>query len=176
MKVDWKLAALAAFLFMQKKPAKAAASPQVVIQKGGNQMTLDQLRELALSVGFPDPDTAAAVAMAESGGFEAAVGDQGNSFGLWQIHKPSHPKYEASLLLTPWYNGQAALEISQVGKNWEPWTQFRNGTYKKYMPAAQPVAAITQGEPPAQLQERPIDTVAEVVEDVEENTEVDFDA
>jgi Lysozyme like domain len=71
--------------------------------------TLAQLQALAVSVGFPDPALAAAVAMAESGGDPCANGDPHNSsscsndysstsFGLWQIHVTAHPQYNSSQL------------------------------------------------------------------------------
>lgn len=41
-----------------------------------------------------DPSLALAVAQQESGFNPNAVGDGGNSFGLFQIHKPSHPDYK----------------------------------------------------------------------------------
>lgn len=41
-----------------------------------------------------DPALALSVAQIESGFNPNAVGDNGNSFGLFQIHKPSHPDYK----------------------------------------------------------------------------------
>ena len=41
-----------------------------------------------------DPSLALAVAQQESGFNPSAVGDGGNSFGLFQIHQPSHPDYK----------------------------------------------------------------------------------
>lgn len=99
-------------------------------------MTLQQLRELAAQVGFPNPSLAAAIAMAESSGNPLAVGDGGTSFGLWQIHVPDHPEYHASSLGDPLYNAQAAYAISRGGSNWSPWSTFNKGPH---------------GEPPAYL-------------------------
>jgi hypothetical protein len=96
-------------------------------------LSLADLRSLAASVGFPDPELAAAVAMAESGGNPFAVGDNSTSFGLWQIHTPSHPEFDASQLLTAGYNAHAALLISKSGTDWSPWTTFRTGAYKAFM-------------------------------------------
>jgi Lysozyme like domain len=97
-------------------------------------ISIDRLRLLAQAAGFPDPSLAAAIAMAESSGNEHAVGDSGQSFGLWQVHHPSHPEFEPPLLLTAWYAAQAALRISKSGTNWQPWTTFRTGAYKQYLP------------------------------------------
>lgn len=97
-------------------------------------LSLAQTRELAAKVGFPDPDLAAAVALAESGGNALAVGDFGRSFGLWQIHTPAHPEYSGQSLFDPDYNAHAALAISKQGADWSPWTTFRNGAYKRFLP------------------------------------------
>lgn len=105
-------------------------------------MTLDQLRTLAASVGFPDPETAAAVAMAESGGNPSAQAIVTNpapgngperSFGLWQVNTLAHPNYDESSLLDPTYNARAALAISSNGTNWTPWSTYNSGAYKQYM-------------------------------------------
>ncbi len=95
----------------------------------------EQLAVLAASVGFPDPRLAAAIALAESGGDDQAVGDQGTSFGLWQIHIPAHPEYQPAALLVPEDNARAALAISRYGVNWSPWSTYRSGAYlRAYLP------------------------------------------
>lgn len=98
------------------------------------RFTLDALRAFARSKGFAQPDVAAAVAMAESGGNASALGDNGDSYGLWQINVPSHPEYDRAQLFNPTYNAAAALLISAGGTNWQPWTTFRSGAYLPYMP------------------------------------------
>ena len=106
-------------------------------------MNLAELRALAASVGFPDPDLAAAVAMAESGGNPNAYGDAqyGGSIGLWQINLPSHPGVTAAQLYDPTFNAQTAYQISNGGTNWKPWTTF-DGT-----PVLVPGGFNTQPEP-----------------------------
>jgi hypothetical protein len=105
-------------------------------------MTLDELRALAASVGFPDPETAAAVAMAESRGNPSAQNIVTNpapgngperSFGLWQVNTLAHPNYDEQSLLDPTYNARAALAISSGGTNWTPWSTYNHGDYKQYM-------------------------------------------
>jgi len=98
---------------------------------GGRVMTLAELRALALQAGFPAEqlDVAAAIAMAESGGNPAAIGDQGTSFGLWQIHVPSHPEYDSTQLLAAEYNARAALAISRQGSDWTPWSTYKPGPH-----------------------------------------------
>ena len=98
--------------------------------------SLAQLQQLAASVGFPDPALAAAVAMAESGGNSQAHGDLqyggDGSIGLWQIFTVAHPQYTSAQLYDPVFNAKAALATSQNGKNWQPWTTFRDGAYKRW--------------------------------------------
>lgn len=105
------------------------------------RLTLAQLRELARANGFPNPDIAAAVAMAESGGYPMAVGDVtlGFSIGLWQINLRAHREYAATSLYDPTANAKAALMISNRGTNWKPWSTFNSGAYKKFMPLPPPV-------------------------------------
>jgi hypothetical protein len=103
---------------------------------GKTTLSLGQIVTLAKQVGFPDPALAAAIAYAESRGKVGAVGDGGDSLGLWQINTPAHPKYnEDKLAGDAFYNARAALAISQRGKNFRPWTQFRTGAYKRYLNA-----------------------------------------
>ena len=111
-------------------------------------MTFAQLRELAASVGFQGEaaDIAAAIALAESGGDPMAQGDplgpfgpvpngSSSSFGLWQVHLPAHPQYDAAKLLQDvGYSARAAFAISRSGTVWTPWSTFNNGAYKRFLP------------------------------------------
>jgi hypothetical protein len=98
-------------------------------------LTLAQLRALAKRVGFPDPNLAAAVAMAESGGRPDIVGDVnlGRSIGLWQINLRAHPEYFEAALIDPLANARAAFAVSGGGATWLPWTTFREGLHKPYL-------------------------------------------
>lgn len=99
-----------------------------------SSLSLTQLQALASSVGFPDPNLAAAVAMAESGGNPDILGDLtlGTSVGLWQINLAAHPSYTQTELTDPTANAQAALAISSNGTNWNPWTTYRTGAYQQW--------------------------------------------
>ena len=128
----------AASLFRQ---LSTGAPPRVVPLTIGprNVLTFAQVLAFALQAGFPAGDvanTAAAIAMAESAGNPAAVGDGGASLGLWQIHVPSHPEVDATRLSDPVYAAQAAFLVSKGGSDWGAWTMFRNGQYKRFLPAA----------------------------------------
>lgn len=98
-------------------------------------MTLGSLINLATLAGFPDPRLAAAVAMAESGGDPFALGDAGQSFGLWQVNLPAHPEWRGreQELFDPMTNARAALAISRGGVSWHPWSTFNSGAYRKYL-------------------------------------------
>src|SRR5208282_6674201 len=97
---------IALFAILGAFSSSSSSSRKRSSKGSGRVLTLEQLRELARSVGFPAEqlDTAAAIATAESGGDPCARGDPHNppscddpgsstSFGLWQIHIPAHPEF-----------------------------------------------------------------------------------
>jgi hypothetical protein len=105
-----------------------------------------QLRAYAASAGAADPDTAAAVAMAETGG----TGDTkahnpvppDDSYGPWQINMlgslgPDRRKKlgitSNTQLYDPMVNARAMVMISNGGTNFTPWTTYTSGKYKKYL-------------------------------------------
>jgi LysM repeat protein len=68
---------------------------------------------------------AASIAMAESGGNQYAHSPT-DDFGYWQIngtHGPALATYNAL------GNAKAAVEISDNGRNWDPWTTYTSGAY-----------------------------------------------
>ncbi|QHC25040.1 peptidoglycan-binding protein [Streptomyces sp. GS7] len=112
-------------------------------------MNLTELRALATQVGFTGSDIniAAAVAMAESRGDPAIVGDEGladnkwgPSFGLFQIRSLRHPEQFsppdslriAGKLKDPVYNAKTAKAIKDA-HGWSQWSTFTNGAYRKFM-------------------------------------------
>lgn len=161
------LLGFAALVLMGPKKAKTPPSTTLRITKDGERFTLEELRAFAAQVGFPDPNLAAAVAYAESSGYSAAVGDNGKSIGLWQIHTPSHPEYDPQSLLVASYNAGAALSISKGGTDWAPWSTFKSGAYARFLPPA--VAAAPA--PPAQL----IEALPAPIEGVEDDDQEDDD-
>ena len=111
------------------------------------RLTLSQIRDYAASVGFPDPDLMAAIAMAESQGYTTALNDTRNkplppghheeySVGLWQINMLNRPgsQYTQAALTDPVLNAQIAYQLSNGGKNlWGPWyTTMKYGRYLKW--------------------------------------------
>lgn len=111
----------------------------------------NQIAQLALNAGFDEEQAviAVAVALAESGGSTAAVGDAalmnekwGTSLGLWQIRSLHDPARwgsrtdlmrDSSRLFDPQFNAEAAFAISGQGSNWDPWTVYKNGSYQRYL-------------------------------------------
>lgn len=86
-----------------------------------------QLVELAYNAGFRQDENelvdAVAAAIGESGGNTEARGDGGASWGLWQIHLPSHPEYgkNPQALFNPKTNADAAYKVYVDSKrNFEP--------------------------------------------------------
>lgn len=158
MKVNALAVVVLFLLFAARKGATMATS---TLPPSSRRMTIDQLRYLAKLTGFPDPDTAAAVAMAESGGDPSATNDTRGrtdlpphtqpeySLGLWQINVLAHPQFAPDRLSEAGYNAYAALAVSSGGTNFSPWSTFNDGSYKQHMPAA-----AVQGDAlsPAQIQ------------------------
>jgi LysM repeat protein len=69
---------------------------------------------------------AAEIAMAESGGNQYAVSPT-DDYGYWQINMPSWGPALATF--DPIGNAKAAIQISQDGTNWSPWTTYTTGAY-----------------------------------------------
>jgi hypothetical protein len=97
----------------------------------------------AKTAGFSGTDLAIAVAIAfaESSGDANAVGDNGNSYGLWQINVvPNHPEYQSQVddgsIFDPQTNANDAFAIySAAGNSFSPWTTFKTGAYQQYLSA-----------------------------------------
>jgi len=101
-----------------------------------NEAGPDTIPGYAKAAGFSGADLAIAVAIAyaESSGDANAVGDSGNSFGLWQINLPNHPEYADANLYDPQTNANAAFAIyQQAGNSFSPWTTFNTGAYSQYL-------------------------------------------
>ncbi len=122
---------------------------------------------------------ATAIALAESGGDDASVGDVnlqtsqwGPSVGLWQVRTLKAETGSGSdrditaLQGNPARQARAMFNISERGTNWSPWTVFTRGTYTKFM--GQASGAISGGTPingvsPAGLTTTPVNYADDVV-------------
>lgn len=119
-------------------------------------MTPAQIAAVAANAGFSGDDliTAVAVALAESNppGNEQSVGDQGTSFGLWQIHLPAHPEFEGLNHLDPQVNAHEAFDVySTAGESFQPWSTYSvNGSYRNFLQDAATGVAQLVG-PPSQV-------------------------
>lgn len=109
-------------------------------------MNQSEIYSLAKSAGLSDGNakTAAAIAMAESGGnpnsHNATPPD--DSYGLWQINMlgslgPNrrfiYRLSSNAALYDPPTNARVMASISQGGHNFSPWTTYTRGTYKQFI-------------------------------------------
>jgi hypothetical protein len=108
-----------------------------------------------LAAGFP-PElalTMTAVAGAESGYDDAAIGDValqdatwGPSYGLWQIRTLKRdtgrggPRDITALTGDPAAQARAAWQISRHGADLSPWTVYTSGRYRDFLAQAQAAA------------------------------------
>lgn len=100
----------------------------------GKTLPREILLQIATMAGFPDPKLAAAIALAESGGVTNAIvrSSREYSVGLWQINTMAHPEFSAKSMADPMLNAAAAMQISHGGTNWQPWSAYTNGSYRKF--------------------------------------------
>jgi hypothetical protein len=136
------IAVVAAFLIYDTT-ASAASTDSTNCCGGCCCMILSpsQIAQYARNAGFEGADliTAVAIALAESGGKVAVVGDKclGVSIGLWQVNERWHPEYTQSFLNDPQNNANAAFAIySAAGNSFTPWSTFKNGAYQSHLNTA----------------------------------------
>lgn len=106
-------------------------------------LSLSQLNSLAQQVGLSPnaANTAAAIAMAESGGNTAAYNPETaagtapghGSRGLWQIYGAAHPQYDNASMFDPVANARAMYAISGGGQSWNAWSTYTSGEYRQYL-------------------------------------------
>lgn len=95
-----------------------------------------------------------AIALAESGGDDAALGDVGlenatwgPSYGLFQVRTLKNATGTGTDRDVSWLSAgdanqaKAAYDISAHGTNFAPWSTYTNGAYQKFLPQAQAAAA-----------------------------------
>lgn len=128
-------------------------------------MTPAQIAAVAANAGFAGDDliTAVAVALAESNppGNEQSVGDQGTSFGLWQIHLPAHPEFQGLDHFDPQVNAHEAFEIySLAGDRFRDWSTYSiNGRYRTFLQDAS--MGVAQLQMPSQIATAPTAAAAD---------------
>lgn len=95
------------------------------------RLSATAIYRLARNAGFgEDSQTATQIALAESGGDPIAVGDSGDSHGLWQIDRRFHPEFAAWDLNDPQTNANAAFSVYRAaGFSFKPWSTYNGGQY-----------------------------------------------
>lgn len=55
-----------------------------------------------------------------------AIGDNGKSHGLWQIHEPSHPQISRECKFDAYCSTRSAIEIyKKWGNTWNAWSTYK---------------------------------------------------
>jgi hypothetical protein len=124
-------------------------------QRGGRR-SFEQVAQLARDVGF-SPDKAqimAATVMGESGGDPFAYNPgtpqrRENSYGLTQINADAHGPKAKEALGNDRRALELAFEISKGGEDFTPWSVYKSGEYKKYLPSGQTDAPMSLAGSPA---------------------------
>jgi len=144
----------------EPKGAAPAVAPPRAPPRGpaGARLSFSQIRDIAHQAGFPDPDIAAAVALAESSGIPTRVHDTRGipqeqlpkgttnewSVGLWQINLLAHKAFQGWDLTDPIQNARAALIVRASPRGWKNWSTFNMGSkpggYLNYLPAGSAAA------------------------------------
>lgn len=129
------------------------------------RLSVAEVARVALDSGFTGEAAAVAtaIAMAESGGDTAAVGDSGiqtrtwgPSIGLWQIRSlkadtGTGRERDGTANLNPVTNGKHAFAISGGGTNWRAWSVYTSGAYRTNLGSARmavgaPAASVSGGD------------------------------
>lgn len=112
----------------------------------GKTLTITQIYALARNAGLSVSAavTAAAVAMAESGGRTAVTSsnpDGGINVGLWQLDtRGVGAGYTVTELSDPSTNATVMAKGSAKGTDWADWATYAGGQYKSFLGQAQAVA------------------------------------
>ena len=96
-----------------------------------NQLTSDQVRQVLADVGTPPEWVEALVAISwcESKQSPAAIGDQGNSVGMWQVNRATWFPYageDSERWADPHVNARVALSVARysIARGRSPWEQW----------------------------------------------------
>lgn len=115
-------------------------------------LTVAQMVSYAKGAGLTGNDAviAGAVGMAESGGRTDVVNFLGCT-GIWQIYVKVHQatikqkwpgEDPTAAMKDPAKNAIMMAQLSNKGKNWQPWEAYTNGSYRKYMGDAMKAAGV----------------------------------
>lgn len=112
------------------------------------RLSQSQLAMYAAAAGAANPQLAAAVGMAESGGNTSShnIIPPDDSYGAWQINMlgalgPARRKQfgitSNSQLFDISTNARAMVALSNGGTDFSAWSTYTSGAYKRYLPGAQ---------------------------------------
>jgi hypothetical protein len=106
------------------------------------KLSPQDLAGYALAAGFPPAEiaTAVAVALGESGGETTATNRNTNGsydYGLWQINTVHGPLLSQGDRFNPLDNAKMAFTVWQrAGNKWTPWSVYKSGVYRTFLPQA----------------------------------------
>lgn len=110
------------------------------------RMTMVEAGRLLYAAGWRDEKSlgvAIAVMWGESGGECRQITTSGGlerSVGLMQINNKAHPQYPVESLKQPKYNLTVARDMYEWN-GWQPWSAWKNGSYRGYLRQAKQAAA-----------------------------------
>ena len=97
-------------------------SDQFIVVHSGFSSQRDRVLEMIRKAGF-DPKVADKVVQCESQWQPLAIGDNGESLGLWQIHQPAHPIGEACAF-DPVCSTNYAIKLINSRRGFTHWTCY----------------------------------------------------
>lgn len=118
------------------------------------ELPMARVAALARDAGIPCGEAlagAVAIAAAESRSTTNAVGRNGPTagcaygsldVGLWQLNDCYHPEIDRRCAVDAACNARAMSAISRLGRDFTPWTTFRNGAYEVHLEAARAAADV----------------------------------
>jgi hypothetical protein len=105
------------------KDPKTGVSITPRVESKDSILMKNLIRGISKEMGYKKPEWAIAIATCESGLNPKAVGDKGKSWGMWQIHQPSHPTVGQKAFDADW-STRWAIEQLKAGRD-SMWTCAR---------------------------------------------------
>ncbi len=104
-----------------------------------DNLSIDDVIQLARDAGFDGDDLAVAVAVARAeSGWDRCCRSSTGDVGIWQINQIHWKNYGGrDALYDGPTNARAAHDLYKAaGKKFTPWSAFKNGSYKKFLQEA----------------------------------------
>jgi len=137
------LGTAAVLYYLSQQTADAPGHCAAATGGSGMKLSFDEILQLATNAGFGcDGQTAAAIALAESGGdpdaynpeTQANAPEGEGSYGLWQIYHNKHKEFTPDQLRDPQTNANEAFKIYNDAGGFSPWSTFKSGAYQEFLP------------------------------------------